>query len=145
MFSVSRYQVLTVGKDKKATLWDLKGGGKGGIDVMKMSSITDLPMRGPGMCMNSVCLANFEARKEESAAWQENMNVLYMASGHKAAAAVVPPSPGSKETKVKARNFVDPLGNKVQKRKLCVRSLMLLGLRNLLLLGCEDGTVKMCV
>jgi hypothetical protein len=47
--------------------------------------------------------------------------------------------------KVKARHFVDGEGNKVQKKKLCCRSMLLLGLRNLMLVGCEDGTVRICV
>jgi hypothetical protein len=71
-------------------------------------------------------------------------DVLYAVSGHKAAAAAIP-APGSKEVKVKARHFVDGEGNKVQKKKLCCRSMLLLGLRNLMVVGCEDGTVKICV
>jgi len=58
IFTVTRHQVLTVGKDQKAHLWDFRGGGEEeGMGAMKMSSIGDLPMRGPGMTMNSVCMA----------------------------------------------------------------------------------------
>ena len=52
IYAVNLNQVVTVGKDKRAVLWDLRGGGGGGDGagggVMKMSSIVDLPMRGPG-------------------------------------------------------------------------------------------------
>lgn len=129
---------MTVGKDKRAVLWDLRGGGIDG-GVMKMSCIVDLPMRGPGMTKNTVALRNF-SRKDGG----KSSNVLYAVSGHKAAAAAVP-APGSAEFKVKPRNFCDPSGQKVQKKKLCARSMLLLPLRNLMVLGCEDGDLKLCV
>ncbi|GMH94181.1 hypothetical protein TL16_g12831 [Triparma laevis f. inornata] len=138
IYAVNLNQVVTVGKDKRAVLWDLRGGGIDG-GVMKMSCIVDLPMRGPGMTKNTVALRNF-SRKDGG----KSSNVLYAVSGHKAAAAAVP-APGSAEFKVKPRNFCDPSGQKVQKKKLCARSMLLLPLRNLMVLGCEDGALKLCV
>ena len=96
-------------------------------------------MRGPGMTMNSVAMRTFN-RKEGGKA----SNILYSVSGHKAAAAAIQP-PGSPEFKVKPRNFCDPGGQKVQKKKLCARSIILLPMRNLMILGCEDGELKACV
>jgi len=68
-------------------------------------------------------------------------------SGHKAAAAAVPNIHTTTVTNhdVKARNFVDVNGNKVTKRKLNVLSLQLLPMRQILLLGCEDGMLRACV
>jgi hypothetical protein len=70
--------------------------------------------------------------------------VLYTISGHKAAVAAVPRA-GSLDFQVKPRNFCDPQGQKVQKKKLCSRAMLLLPLRQLMLLGCGDGQIKECV
>jgi hypothetical protein len=135
IYVVNQNQVFTVSKDKSAILWDLRG-----IDKpQRMSGITELPMRGPGLSSNSVELRTF-AKKEAG----KVSNVLYCVSGHKCAAAAIPP-PGEGDFKVKHRNFCDPAGQKVQKKKLCSRAMLLLPLRSLMVLGCEDGEMKFCV
>ena len=135
LYVVNMNQVFTVSKDKTAILWDLRG-----IDKpQRMSGISELPMRGPGLGLNSVELRQFQ-RKEAG----KVSNVLYCVSGHKCAAAAIPGA-GEGDIKVKHRNFCDPAGQKVQKKKLCSRSMLLLPLRSLMILGCEDGELRACV
>ena len=141
IYTVDQHQVFTVSKDKSAVLWDLRGADR----PQRMSGITDLPMRGPGLGPNSVELRRF-ARKEAGNSGNNNnfSDVLYAVSGHKCAAAAIP-SPGHSDFAVKHRNFRDPTGQTVQKKKLCSRALLLLPLRSLMLLGCEDGFLRACV
>ena len=131
---INRYQVLTVGKDLKAVAWDLRGEG----EPTKISVITGLPDRGPGINTNTVKLRTFKKSDGTSSM------VLYAMSGHKAAAAAVPGA-NQPDYCVKARNFVDPKGEKVGKRKLCIQSLQLLPMRQILLMGCDDGVLRACV
>jgi len=131
---INRYQVLTVGKDLRAVAWDLRGGG----DPKKISVVSGLPNRGPGINRNSVKLKTFTKESGKSSL------VLYAVSGHKAAAAALPAA-NTPDYNVKARNFVDHKGEKASKRKLCIQSLQLLPMRQMLLMGCDDGVIRACV
>jgi hypothetical protein len=85
--------------------------------------------------------------QQEGRRWRMggNSQVLYTISGHKAAVAAVPRAV-SLDFQDKPRNFCDPQGQNVEKKKkLCSRAMLLLPLRQLMLLGYEDGHIKECV
>lgn len=68
--------------------------------------------------------------------------VLYAAAGHKIAVQKIPSDNSKPEIKLERSYFVDRNGVKISRQKLSVQSLVLLPLRKLMLLGTEDGLIR---
>lgn len=151
-----RHFIVTVSRDRTALLWDLRT-----TPPKKLSTISGLPKSGSGMNSQTVILQQFDLTNDDSNAFNINSSddnsndlsyrqpknersVLYAASGHKAASASIPDS-GSDEISVEPRKFRDINGNKISKKSMCIQSMLLLPLRQLVLLGSDNGHVKVSV
>jgi len=79
----------------------------------------------------------------------KEITAIYAASGHKAVATAIPlpktyyDSPFL-ELKVEPKGFRDADGRRITGKELCIRSVLMLPLRQLLLLGCNDA-IHACV
>ncbi|KAJ1445661.1 hypothetical protein M885DRAFT_622786 [Pelagophyceae sp. CCMP2097] len=131
MLARGRHEVLTVGADGCAVLWDLGAGAPRVIAALR-----GLPdARGAGA---AVRLLDADC----------GALTLVAASGHKVAAhhvaALKPGQPPLRATVVQ-RHFVDDGGRKLRRHALDVEALAVLPLRKCLLLGCDDGFVRVAV
>mgnify|MGYP006876355704 CR=1 FL=1 len=90
---------------------------------------------GSGILPNTVILHSFNQRGRTA-------RVLFAMSGHKIAVQHVPSEPTKQEIKLERAYFVDRTGAKLSKNDLAVHSVALLPLRKLMLLGTEDGLVR---
>lgn len=68
--------------------------------------------------------------------------VLFALSGHKIAVHQVPNEPVQQEVKMERAYFSDRNGHKMRRNNMAAVSIALLPLRKLMLIGCDDGLVR---
>lgn len=129
-------QLLTVSLDKSAVLWDLRGQHQ----PERLATVNGLPDAQGGMLPSTVLVDPHRLRGSGSATQD---NVLFAFSGHKAAAGLLP-RPGAQPAVLQQSHFRDAEGQKVRKQALAISAAAMLPLRRLLVLGCEDGMLRIC-
>jgi WD40 repeat protein len=175
--SISNHQVLTIGRDRKATLWDLRGDSpvklqrfrgefqetnilRNVAQVYQKSDTNrslivslDLPGGGSGLSMQNVAVQNFVHKGIKSQgspignSSDNPLSMLYTVSGNRSISVPIPDiATPQKSVKLKAKSLRHASGAKKKSfRKLDIRSIALLPLRQLVLLGDDDGTIHVCV
>lgn len=87
------------------------------------------------MTANNVIMHNFVQHGRTA-------RVLFAISGHKLAVHQVPPESTLHEIKLERAYFVDRTGAKLRRSNLSANSVALLPLRKLMLVGSEDGLIR---
>jgi hypothetical protein len=123
--------VVSISLDRTAVLWDIRGN-----SVSRVSVLRGLP--DPQLMSSSTVLVH-EFRKGTAAGKRSQWLMAF--GGHKGLVASMPP-PGGDE-KIKAKSFVSPQGNKM-KFRMRIDAAAILPVRQLLLMGCDDGSVRVC-
>ena len=127
---VGRHELLTVAADTTATLWDLRG-----AQPRAVATVRGLPDYRGGLHAANVKALHFD----------QGGLLLLAANGHKVAATHVPPRATAQApyaSQAHKRHFVDDRGNRIHRHHLAIESLAVLPMRRMLLLGCEDGHVR---
>jgi hypothetical protein len=162
---LTRNQFLSVA-DKSSYVWEIAGGGAPG-DVLRKLYTVKRPSETPGgLSLNTVLLHQFEQNEPNSQQQTAGKvhNMLYCFSGHKMSAGRLPDVKNSSggqhqssresakyskdvidrgdEYKLEQTWFTDRASAKISKSRLHVASAALLPLRRLLLLGADDGSIK---
>jgi len=148
LIACSQNQLLSLGSDRVATLWNLQFATPSHTPEALAS--TRLDVRGPLLPHNIQALR-----------FDDATTLLAAASGHKLAVArfadayvrsplseaSVAAANGRTATSVLAhrRHFVDDRGQRLHRNQLHIEALHFLSLRRALLLGCDDGTVRVAV
>jgi len=119
-----------VAADTTATLWDLRG-----AQPRAVATVRGLPDYRGGLHAANVKALHFD----------QGGLLLLAANGHKVAATHVPPRATAQApyaSQAHKRHFVDDRGNRIHRHHLAIESLAVLPMRRMLLLGCEDGHVR---
>ncbi|CAN0352284.1 unnamed protein product [Phaeothamnion confervicola] len=132
LFVTDRNRLLTMGADRCAIVWDLA---RSSITPLRVSTLRGLPDRG-GMPPNAAAAA----RLNPGGAGE---TVLFAISRHKILASLVPQD--GADVTAQPCSFVDPSLRKIRRFDgLAVQAVALLPLRRLLVLGCDDGWLRVC-
>jgi len=157
---LSRNQFLSVA-DKSSFAWEICGGA-GGEVCRKLYSVRRASETPGGLSLNTVLLHSFEQNETSGPNSGKTSNMLYCLSGHKMSAGKLPDvktvaaGQGSRDSGKYSKDvidrgdefrldqswFSDRSGVKIGKSRLHVASAALLPLRRLLLLGADDGSIK---
>ena len=143
VFAWGRDKVLSVSMDRTAVLWDIRN-----TIPRDVCCLRGLPDSQSGMTLlthefrrSSTGAAAAAAPAGAGAAAGKRPHVLMTFGGHKGVVARMP-RPGM-DVAAKARYFLAPNGLKLR-TKINVQSAAVLPLRNLLLVGCDDGNIRVC-
>ncbi len=133
VFPWSRDKVLSVSMDRTAVLWDIRSTIP--RDICCLRGLPDSP--------SGMTVLNHEFRRSSAAAAAggKRPHILMSFGGHKGVVARMPRS--GMDLVAKSRYFLSPNGLKLR-AKINVQSATLLPLRNLLLVGCDDGIIRVC-
>jgi len=115
-------------------LWDLRGSAP-----IRVSAVRGLPDTPPGIHGGTVLMHDF--RRGSSTSFRKQP-LLFAFAGYKGCVAAMPAD--GNEDRAKPRSFVTSYGSRFLKYRMSIQSAAVLPLRQLLLLGCEDGLVRVC-
>jgi WD40 repeat protein len=152
VFPWSRDKVLSVSMDRTAVLWDIRSTIprdicclRGLPDAQSATTVIAKEFRrtpsASSFSSSSADAASASASGFAMAPPGKRPHVLLSFGGHKGVIAKMP-RPGM-DVAARTRYFLGPNGLKLR-QKINVQSAALLPLRNLLLVGCDDGLIRVC-
>jgi hypothetical protein len=140
---ISSRKLLTVSSDKTAVVWDFASS----RPPSTSQSTSFMPWNAPQRCSTIRGLHDPEktSRSHHTVHVEHfaRQKVLFAASGHKVAVSSIS---DKKESRAEVRSFTDgTTKSKISKNKMFINAIVPLPLRRLVVLGTEEGSIRICV